>query len=243
MGKTKQTNPKEGTSRGTRASQGLGPCVQNKDFVARLRAIKDRTVIFERGIQEGVAELPNDEIAVGDRTDINQRSWKDSASKTKGRKKQKRALEDTQGDEEQDPDFDLPEETAGQEAEGPSDSSVSGQLKWIINALKTSKTVQDKIESTQIRIEQKIDDLARQQYEDRQDQEAEDEDIRADLAGMRTQLGLQAYQRRERRRRPPPPPPPSDSAPGFSAADYVPDDMTPADIERMRRGQGSREQD
>ncbi|KAK1577731.1 hypothetical protein Q3G72_024331 [Acer saccharum] len=103
MGKTKQTNPKKGTSRGTRASQGLGPCIQNKDFVARLRAIKDRTVIFERGIQEGVAELPNDKMAVGDRTDINQRSWKDSASKTNGRKKQKRALEDTQGDEEQDP--------------------------------------------------------------------------------------------------------------------------------------------
>ncbi|KAK0595513.1 hypothetical protein LWI29_007389 [Acer saccharum] len=407
MGKTKQTNPKKGTSKGTRASQGLGPCIQNKDFVARLRAIKDRTVIFERGIQvdsfsdtsipkmvkdhkwenfvknpgvanltvvkefyasmvpryfnnggavmvrgvqvlvsediinnlfgtdqipqpqaplgytpysgsseqlakllrgnddgrwgndhpikqsdlpkdmalmslftcaslkpvshhssiatkraeilacflvegskinigriikaeigaagdvdikgksetpqktipfpclimklcrqEGVAELPNDKMAVGDRTDINQRSWKDSASKTNGRKKQKRALEDTQGDEEQDPNFDLPEETVGREAEGPSDSSVSGQLKWIINALKTSKTVQDKMESTQIRIEQKIDNLALQQYEDRQDQEAEDEDIRADLASMRTQLGLQAYQRRKRRRRPPPPPPP-----------------------------------
>ena len=51
MGKTKQANPKDGTSRGTRASQGLGPCVQNKDFTARLRILKDRTVIFERGIQ------------------------------------------------------------------------------------------------------------------------------------------------------------------------------------------------
>ncbi|KAK0572936.1 hypothetical protein LWI29_000660 [Acer saccharum] len=66
----------------------------------------------------------------------------------------------------------------------------------------------------------------------------------SDVAALRTQLGVQSYQRRERHRRPPPPPPPpSGGAPGFSAADYVPEDMTPADIERMRRGQGSREQD
>ena len=49
--------------------------------------------------QEGVVELPTDEMAMGDKTDINQRSWRDSASKTKGRKKQKRPLDDTQGDE------------------------------------------------------------------------------------------------------------------------------------------------
>ncbi|KAK0575513.1 hypothetical protein LWI29_001892 [Acer saccharum] len=77
----------------------------------------------------------------------------------------------------------------------------------------------------------------------RHEQEAEVEDVRVDVAAMRTQFGYQTYQRRERHRRPPPPPPPSTGTLGFSAVDYVPDDMTPADIEKMRRGQSSRETD
>ena len=89
------------------------------------------------------------------------------------------------------------------------------------------------MEKSQARIEKKIDDLALQQYEDRQDQEAKDEDIRADVAAVRTQLGFQTYQSRERRRRPPPPP----SSQGFAAEDYVPDDLDHGELIRRIHGQ------
>ncbi|KAK0573606.1 hypothetical protein LWI29_010723 [Acer saccharum] len=151
--------------------------------------------------EAGVPEFDNDEWAKGDKGDLNLRSWNDTTSKTKGRRKL----------------WKLPSSRPRADS-GPKESDE----------------------------EDEEDEDFEPQEEELQEQEAEVEDVRADVAAMRAQLGFQTYQRRERRRPPtpaappPPPPPPSAGTLGFSAADYVPDDMTPADIERMRRGQSSR---
>ena len=194
----------------------------------------------------GVPEHDNDETARGDKGDLNIRSWNDTTSKTKGRRKflslgsSRQAAdsgpEESEGNDEEDEDF------APQEEEFDlGDSEMTGglgrsQFEQIMQAFADSKISQERMEGKIDTLSQQFYDYRQMQEYYRQVQEAEVEDVRADVAAVRNQLGYQTYQRRERRRMPPP----SFGPQGFSAADYVPDDMTPADIERMRRGQSSR---
>ncbi|KAK0605967.1 hypothetical protein LWI29_032665 [Acer saccharum] len=298
MGKTKQANPKEGTSRGTRTSQGLGPCVQNKDFVAKLRVLKDRTVIFERGIQlyslsdtsiprivrnhkwdnfvqnPGVANLT---IVREFLTSMIPRNF-NSKGVVMVREVQVQVSEDTINNLFDTYPISQPQAPFGytlysenseelarllrgnedgrwdndhliRQSDLPKDLAlmnlfICASLRPVshYSSLATKRAPMPYYEamptgecSGAYQIKKKIDDLALQQYDDRQEQEAEDENIRADVATVRTQLGYQTYQRRERCKRPPPPPPPSSQ--GFAAEDYVPDDMDHDEIVKRIHGQ------
>ena len=186
----------------------------------------------------GVPEYDDDVVQVGGWTPVSLRSWTDSLSKGRGAKRLRPMghfpPEIDSGPEESDEeDYDFEATGDDLNEDNPERSGpILDKLNWLVDAFKTSQISQERMEG-------KIDALSQQwgdYVHEQQEQDAEIEDIRVDVAAIRTQLGYQTYQRRERHRRPPP----SAGPQGFSAADYMPDDMTPADIERMRRGQSSR---
>ncbi|KAK0576321.1 hypothetical protein LWI29_015384 [Acer saccharum] len=153
----------------------------------------------------GVPEHDNDETAKGEKGDLNLRSWNDTTSKTKGRRKLWRfpssrsrvdsGPKESDEEDEEDEDFEPQDEELHFGDSGQAGSSEMSQFDQIMKAIAV-----------------------------------EVEDVRADVAAVRAQLGYQTYQRRERCTRPPS----SSRTQGFSTANYVPDDMTPEEIENPR---------
>ena len=193
--------------------------------------------------EAGVPELDGDEIAKGDKGDLNVRSWNDTASKTKGRRKlwtagssSQAAAPEPEESEEEDEDFEPQDEEEFDFGDSqPAGSLGKSEFDQIMQALTNNRAATERVEGKVDTLSKQFQDYMKMQEYYREEREAEDEDIRADVAAVRAQLGYQTYVRRQRRSRPPPP----SSTLGFSAGDYVPDDVTPADIERMRRGENS----